>query len=207
MPLLNFLKVIVLPVFRTIKPFRVYGEKKVGDGACVYICNHYQVWDIVYPAVTTSEGIHYVAKNQVFKMPVIGTLARWIKAICVNRDGKDVRGLLDCIKCLKNNEKICIFPEGTRNRTDSNFLPFQQGAAAMAIKCKAPIIPIVIYKKPKVFRMTHILIGKAFELTEFYDRKLSEEEVKEAENKLFETMSELRKNHTEFLQNRKKGKK
>lgn len=57
MPLLNFLRAIVIPVFWLCLPFRFYGNRKVKDGACVYVCNHYRIWDVIYPAATTSEGI------------------------------------------------------------------------------------------------------------------------------------------------------
>lgn len=204
MKLLNFLKAIVVPVFWILRPFKYYGNKKVKDGACLYICNHYGVWDIIYPAMTTSEGMHFVAKKQVFEMPVIGAIAKKVKAISVNRDHKDVRGLLDCFKCLKNGEKICIFPEGTRNKTGAELLPFQPGAAMMAIRYKVPIVPVMIYKKPKLFRMTHVLVGDSFELNEYYDKKLSEEEIQTADNKLYEIMLELRRKHTEFLMSLKK---
>ena len=204
MKLLNFLKALIVPIFRLFRPFRYYGNKKVKDGACLYICNHYGIWDVVYPAMTTSEGMHFVAKKQVFEMPIIGAIAKKVKAISVNRDHKDVRGLLDCFKCLKNGEKICIFPEGTRNKTDAELLPFQPGAAMMAIRCKVPIVPIMIYERPKLFKTTHILVGDPFELNEYYDKKLSEEEIQTADNKLYEIMLELRRKHTEFLMGLKK---
>lgn len=204
MKLLNFLKAIIVPVYWLFRPFRYYGNKKIKDGACLYICNHYGIWDVIYPAMTTSEGMHFVAKKQVFEMPIIGAIAKKVKAISVNRDHKDVRGLLDCFKCLKNGEKICIFPEGTRNKTEAELLPFQPGATMMAIRCKVPIVPIMIYKRPKLFRMTHILVGDPFELNEYYDKKLSEEEIQTADNKLYNIMLEMRKKHTEFLMNLKK---
>ena len=104
--LLNFLRVLVLPVHYLIRPYRYYGNRRVKDGACIYVCNHYGIMDPAYSAATTWEGIHYVGKKELFEAPVIGWLARRVKAISVNRDGNDVRGLLDCFKCLKNNEKI-----------------------------------------------------------------------------------------------------
>jgi 1-acyl-sn-glycerol-3-phosphate acyltransferase len=145
-----------------------------------------------------------VAKKEVFEMPVLGWLARKIKAIAVSRDGSDVRGLLDCFKCLKNGEKICIFPEGTRNKTKEAMLPFKHGAAVMAIKCKAPIVPIVIYKKPRFFCMAHVLIGEPIELTEYYGKKLSEEELGLIDEQLRQRMLDMKQEHAAFLANKKK---
>lgn len=202
---LNLLRIFILPILRVIKPFRFYGNKKIADGACVYVGNHYDMLDPMYAAATTWEGIHFVAKKEIFDAPIIGGILRSVKGISASRDGKDVRVLLDSFKCLKNGEKICIFPEGTRNKTQKEFAPFRHGASAIAIKARVPIVPIVIYKKPRFFRMTHILIGEPFEFTEYYDRKLGESDYAEADAKLRDIMSDLRKKHTEFLSSKKKA--
>ena len=203
---INFLRVLVLPIYHVIRPFRFYGNKKVKDGPCVYISNHFGLMDPVYVAATTWEGIHFVGKKEIFETPVLATIAKKAKTISVSRDGNDARGLLDCFKCLKNGEKICIYPEGTRNKTGAEMLPFHHGAAMMAIRCKVPVIPVVIYSKPRYFRVTDILIGDPLELTEYYDRKLSEEEIAQADELLRQHMLEMRRKHTEYLENKKKKK-
>ncbi len=207
MKFMNFLRIFIIPIVRIIKPFRFYGNHKVKDGACVYILNHYALLDPMYPVTTTWEGIHFLAKKENFETPVVGWVARKTKTILVNRDGNDVRALLDCFKCLKNNEKIAIYPEGTRNKTEEPLLPFKHGAAAIAVRAKVPVIPIMSYKKPRFFKMTHILIGDPFELSEYYDRKLTEEELIEADEKLRQVMLDLRNKHTQYLEDKKRGKK
>lgn len=205
---LNFWKRLVTPVYFLLKPFRYYGNRKIKDGACVYVGNHYTLFDVLYVANTTSEGMHFLAKKEVLDTFAIGALARSVKAIPANRDGNDVRALLDCFKCLKNGEKVVVFPEGTRNKTDAEMLPFKHGASVMAIRAKVPIVPIVLYKKPRFFRVAHILVGEPFEFTEYYDRKLTEEDYKEADDKLRELMLQMRREHAEYLANKKKkGKK
>lgn len=202
---LNLFRVIVLPIYFLLRPCRFYGKRKVKDGACIYISNHFGIMDPAYTAVTTWEGIHYIGKKEIFTMPLFGWIARKAKAISVNRDGNDVRGLLDCFKCLKNGEKICIFPEGTRNKTASEIAPFHHGAAVMAIKCKVPIVPIVMYTKPRMFRCTHILIDEPFELSEYYDKKMKDEELSQVDEKLRQHMIEMKRKHKEFLENKKKA--
>ena len=162
--------------------------------------------DPVYAAALTWEGIHFVAKRELFDSKFMGFFVRNARVISVNRDGNDARGLLDCFKCLKNGEKLCIFPEGTRNKTDEEMLPFHSGAAVMAIKCKAPIVPIVIYNKPKFFRCTHVLIGDPIELSEYYGKKLSEEELSQVDEFLRNRMIEMKREHTKYLENKKNKK-
>ena len=118
-----------------------------------------------------------------------------------------VKAVDNAANLMKSNEaSIGIYPEGTRNKTDQELLPFHHGAAMMSIKCKTPIIPIVIYSKPKFFRCTDILIGEPFELTEYYNKKLSDEEMAQADEYLRQHMLEMRRKHTEYLANKKKAK-
>ena len=201
--LLNVVRVLFFPAFCLVKPFRFFGSKKLPDGACIFICNHYAMLDPAYPAALTWEQIHFVAKKELFKNSILRCILRAVKAIGVNRDGNDARSLLDCFKCLKNGEKLCIFPEGTRNKGDADMLPFHSGAAVMAIKCKTPIIPMVIYKKPKFFRCAHILIGEPIELSSYYDRKLTDEEIKEVDEFLRQKMLQMKAEHTAYLEDRK----
>ena len=205
-PWLNFCRIIFVPFFYLFKPFKYFGEKKPPEGACVFVSNHYTLFDIVYVGATTWEGVHFVSKRSVTEKPILSALTRAVKVIPVNRDGNDVRGLLDCFKCLKNGEKIVIYPEGTRNKTDQEMLPFKHGASIMAIKTKTPIVPMMIYKKPKLFQKAHILVGKPFEFTEYYDKKMTDEDYLEADNKLREIMLNLRAEHTQYLEEKKKKK-
>ena len=203
---MNFLRICIAPLVRLFYPFRFYGNRKVKDGAGLYVMNHYRMVDPIYPISTTWEGIHFIGKKEVFSMPVYGFFCRKVKLIGVNRDGADIRGFMDALKCLKNGEKVAIFPEGTRNKTNEPFLPFKSGAAMIAIRAKAPVIPIVIYHKARLFRTSHILIGDPFELTEYYDQKLTDELLKEADEKILQKLSAMREEHTKFLEEKKKRK-
>lgn len=193
MRLMNVLRVILYPIHWLVYPFRLHGHKKVGPGACIYVSNHYCIFDVFYPAHTTWEGIHFMAKEPILHAPVLGYVARRLGVIGALRDGSDVRTIMDSMKVLKNGEKLSLFPEGTRNkRSDEEFLPFHGGAAMLAIKTKTPVVPIVICNRPKVFHMTHVVIGEPMELTEYYGRKLTSEEYAQADEKLAATLYALR---------------
>lgn len=193
MHLMNVLRVIFYPIHWLIFPFKLHGKKKAGPGACIYVSNHYCIFDVFYPAHTTWEGIHFMAKDPILHAPILGYVARRLGVIGAMRDGSDVRTIMDSMKVLKNGEKLSLFPEGTRNKTsDEEFLPFHGGAAMLAIKTRTPIIPIVICNRPKVFRMTHVVIGEPFEFTEYYGKKLSSEEYAQADEKLAGLLYDLR---------------
>ena len=60
------------------------------------------------------------------------------------------------------------------------------------------------YKKSKPFRFAHLIIGDPFELTEFYDRKLTAEDYEKADQILFDRLIAMRKEHEAFLASKKK---
>ncbi len=205
--MLMFLRIVLLPVIWMIFPFRIYGKRRVKDGAFIYIGNHYRIWDIAFPPCTTTEGIHYLAKSELRDVPVVGGVCRAVKTIFLERNGDDVRGVMDAIRCLKNGEKIAIYPEGRRNKSeDGELLPFQSGAAMLAIKTRTPVVPILIYKKTRMFRLNHVIIGEPFELDEYYGRKMNQELWSEADEKLRGRLIAMRDEHARMLEE-KKGKK
>jgi len=99
--------------------------------------------------------------------------------------------MMQAMKYLKNDGVVCIFPEGTRNKTDDLFLPFKSGAAALSIKTKTPILPVVQITKIKAFKKSHIYFGEPFEFTEFYDKKLTQEDIERAAQMLRDKFEEL----------------
>ena len=63
---MNFLRFLFYPIHFLVYPYRLHGHKKVKNGACIYLGNHYCIWDVFYPARTTGEGIHYLMKESIF---------------------------------------------------------------------------------------------------------------------------------------------
>lgn len=202
----NLLRAIVVPFLRLIYPFRYYGNTKIPDGGVLFVGNHYTVFDIVYPGMLTKEGVHFFTKSSLFSHKFLGWFCRKCRVIPVNRDGKDVKGLLQGIHCLKSGDKVSLYPEGTRNKTQEEMLPFHSGSSMMAIKARAKIIPIAIYKKQRPFVRTHILVGEPFELVSFYEKRLTEDTLKEADEVIKNKILSLRAEHKKLLEE-KKGKK
>lgn len=191
--LMNVLRVLFYPIHALLFPFRIHGTKKIGKGAYIYVGNHYFLFDVFFPAHTTWEGIHFIAKDSVLKAPVLGYFARKAGVISVMRDGSDVKSIMESMKVLKRGEKISLYPEGTRNRiSDEEFLPFRAGAAMLAVRTQTPIVPVVICNRTKIFRMTHVVIGEPFELSEYYGKKPSPEDYAVMDEEIKQRMYALR---------------
>ena len=97
-----------------------------------------------------------------------------------------------CLKYLKNGEVINIFPEGTRNHSYEQFLPFKGGAAALAIKTKAPIVPVIQIERMRVFHRVDVVYGDPIYLTQFYGKRLTADEIDKIDEWLRAVMMNMR---------------
>ncbi|MGD0590889.1 MAG: lysophospholipid acyltransferase family protein [Bacteroidota bacterium] len=110
----------------------------------VVVCNHQSMADI--PLISNLPWeMKWMAKEELFKIPIVGWMMRWSGDISVDR--KNPRsGALALIKAQRVLEQKCsvmIFPEGTRT-LDGRVRQFTEGAFLLAIRAKVPILPLVI---------------------------------------------------------------
>lgn len=89
--------------------------------------------------------MRWVAKEELFRIPIIGRMMKYGGDIPLRRGEKDsVREMLDeCRRTLDLGMSVMIFPEGTRS-PDGRLLPFKRGAFDLAIAAGAPVLPIAI---------------------------------------------------------------
>ena len=200
----GFLKKFMVAVTQILFPFKLVEKEKVKDGACGLVGNHYRIWDIVHMACTTREKVHFITKKELYKNKFLAHLCDIVEAIPVSRDGQDAKAVMTALRYLKNGDKISMFPEGTRNRTDEDLLPLKGGAAMFAIKAKAPVYPVMCPHKTRLFRRTKILVGDPIDLSAFYDRRLTAEDYEAAEEIIREKMLETKRTAIEMFTKKKK---
>ena len=180
-------------VIRLFLPYERHDECVYEDRPYVFLCNHYRMIDVMYPAVAVKKPIHFMAKKELWDNKFLNWFCNKSRCIPVSRDGAsgDVKAVMTAMKYIKNGENILIYPEGTRNKGNEPMLPFKGGFAAVAIKTKTPIVPIVQSRKPSLFRKVHVIYGKPIEFTEYYGKKLTEENIAECEEKIRNIMIEM----------------
>lgn len=146
------------------------GEENVPkDKAVLYIGNHRSFFDILTTYVRVPRPTGYVAKTEMLRYPL---LRDWMKNLhCLFLDRHDLKKgmktILEAIDKVKNGISICIFPEGTRNRTPDTFLPFKDGSFKIAAKSGCPIIPMTINNSAAVFEDHFPKIKKAHVIVEY----------------------------------------
>ena len=101
--------------------------------------------------ILAKRTIRFLAKKELHKS-VFGILFRSAGTIPVDRSKKDEKAKEEAINALNNKELICIFPEGTINKTKDLIIPFKYGAVSFASKTDTKIVPFIIKGKYKIFR-------------------------------------------------------
>lgn len=188
-------------------PTYIYGRKNRPKGKVIISCNHRSNWDIVSYILHTSEKVKILAKKELFKNKLFGAILKSFGAIPIDREHNDIGAIKDCMKALKEDKKLFVFPEGTRLKDESLVMgEVKSGMTLIAIKTKTPILPMWVVQKPRLFRKSQYIIGKPFELSEFYGKKLDDETLNEANNIVREKMLELYHNQAEILGKKKKKK-
>lgn len=166
------------------------------DEAVLFVPNHRSVFDIIltYPQFGVQTG--FVSKMEMRKVPIFSSWMAFMN--CQFLDRKDLRkGLKVILKCadlVKNGTSICIFPEGTRNKTDEPLLPFHDGSLKIAEKSNCPIVPVALTNTENIFEAHFPKIYRKTVVIEFckpiITKDLSKEEKKEISTKLQEVIAE-----------------
>ncbi|MBR4110551.1 MAG: 1-acyl-sn-glycerol-3-phosphate acyltransferase [Clostridia bacterium] len=177
--------VVLNIVFRTVYRMKVIGAKNIPkEGAYIFCGNHKSYMDPPAIAVTNRRKMSFLAKEELKKNPLFAFLGWAFECIWVKRDSKDIGPLKQSIAILKTGDCLGIFPEGTRNGMEKNNGELKNGAAYLALKMKAPIIPVGIIGAAKPFTKNAVIYGNPIDISKYADQKVD----KELEDKLNEEL-------------------
>ena len=132
----------------------VKGEENVPkDTAVLYVGNHRSYYDIILTYVRVPRPTGYVAKLEMLRYPLLNVWMHFLHCLFLDRNDlkKGLKTILKGVEKVKSGISICIFPEGTRNGTDQDFLPFHEGSFKIAEKAGAPIVPITMSGTNAIF--------------------------------------------------------
>jgi 1-acyl-sn-glycerol-3-phosphate acyltransferase len=121
---------------------RVRGQAHVPRrGAVLLVANHLSVLDPPVVGVAAPRPLDFMAKEELFRVPVLGALIRRLNAHPVRRDGSDSRALKAALALLAEGRALLVFPEGTRGE-EGRLNPARPGAGMLALLSGAPVVPV-----------------------------------------------------------------
>jgi len=121
-----------------------HAERVPGTGPVILASNHASFLDPFLVGASVSREINYLARDDLFRFPVIGWLLRQWQSVPVNREGGGAKGLKAILDRLLAGGAIILFPEGTRTR-DGKLQPARSGIGLTVIKSPAPVVPVRVF--------------------------------------------------------------
>lgn len=111
----------------------------------VLVTNHQSHFDVLMLFAHVPAHLRFVAKAELFKIPVFGPSIRRLGNLKVERGGseRDRKTLSEAAQSVARDVNIVFFPEGTRSQ-DGELKEFKKGAASLAIEAQVPILPLAI---------------------------------------------------------------
>ncbi|MGC2256567.1 MAG: lysophospholipid acyltransferase family protein, partial [Candidatus Acidiferrales bacterium] len=124
---------------------RTEGTENIPAGVCVFAANHVSNLDPPAALLGVPRRISFLAKKEVFNVPVVRTALRLGKIVPVDREHTEaaIASIDQAVAILREGISFFVFPEGTRSR-DGSLKAFKKGTFVMAIRAGVPVVPVSI---------------------------------------------------------------
>jgi 1-acyl-sn-glycerol-3-phosphate acyltransferase len=156
--LYDFTSAVIRLLMRLLWRTRAYDTQHVPrDGPLIVACNHVSYLDPPGMGCFCPRRISYMAKKELFAIPLLGPLIRALGAYPVDRTGSARTAIKRSLEVLRAGGAVGIFPEGTRNPTGT--VQPQTGVALLASLAGAPVVPAVIIGSDRAKRFAQIKVA------------------------------------------------
>jgi 1-acyl-sn-glycerol-3-phosphate acyltransferase len=172
-------------------------EPKLSDGTYLVCANHISMLDPLFIcAAMRQQQPRFMAKAELFKIPVFSSLLLKLGAFPVERNGADAGVLKKSIRMLGEGYSVGLFPQGTRRKgVDPKTTPVRGGAGLIASRSKAPVLPVYIKTKKNkltLFGPVKVIVGEPISYEEYTDGG-QRDSATEISNYIFSKICELDK--------------
>ena len=152
--------------YKTFEPFvswlyriDAHGVENIPDGGAILASNHTSFSDVLVISAASKRQVRYMAKKELFRKKLFAWLIAALGAFPIDREGADITAIKTALGSVRAGQKLIIFPQGTRGAAEGET---KKGAAMLAVKSHAPILPMYI-SEGKGFRCkATVVIGKPF---------------------------------------------
>ncbi|WP_462412049.1 lysophospholipid acyltransferase family protein [Neobacillus sp. Marseille-QA0830] len=188
----TFARSVVKSIFKPLYRIEVIGEENIPKEQGVLLCsNHIHNLDPIVVGISTQRAIYYMAKEEIFRVPVLGNIVRKCNAFPVKRGMSDREALRKGMNVLKEGHVLGLFPEGTRSKT-GDLGKGLAGAGFFALRTNCAVVPCAIIGPYRALRKLKMVYGKPIAMDEMRASKASPEQVTEL------IMSEIHKLINEY---------
>ena len=181
---------ILAPIIRFFSGIRVHGKNNIPkEGGYLLCANHISVRDVLLMGATCPRQIKFVAKKELFSVPVLRSVIKALGAVKLDRSGNDVAAIRKSIELIENGDAVSIFPQGHRYpAVDPSATPIKSGAGMVAYRSGCDVIPVFIKTKGNkygIFKRTEIFYGSPIKNAELGFTTGGKDEYEAATEKIF----------------------
>ncbi len=143
---------VVSPMLHAYFKGRIYGAENVPQtGAVIVVSNHASYFDPPIVSSCVRRPVAYMAKEELFKVPVLAQAIKLYGAYPVSRGTADRNAIRAALEFLDNGWALGVFLEGTRT-TDGRITDPKKGAALLAAKSQAPFLPVSLWGSEQILQ-------------------------------------------------------
>ncbi|MCW9679365.1 1-acyl-sn-glycerol-3-phosphate acyltransferase [Dolichospermum planctonicum UHCC 0167] len=143
---------LVSPLLHTYFRGKIYGAENVPQsGAVIIVSNHASYFDPPIVSSCVRRPVAYMAKEELFKVPVLAQAIKLYGAYPVSRGTADRNAIRAALEYLENGWAVGVFLEGTRT-PDGRISDPKRGAALLAAKAKAPFLPVCLWGSEQILQ-------------------------------------------------------
>ncbi len=157
--------------YRFIFRVKAIGTENIPEnGGMIFCGNHRSNHDAPLVFISQNRQLSFMAKDSLFSFKPFGWLLKKLGAFPVKRGAGDIGAVKKAIEIVEANNALVMFPEGTRNRTEEPVLEFKNGAALIAKKGNALLVPFAISGNYRWFSKMTVQFGKPVDLKEYGEK-------------------------------------
>ena len=176
MSLYLFAKYTVRAIGTVLWRLSVHGRENVpAAGPVIVACNHVSNLDPPLLGSVCPRQIHYMAKKELFEMPILGPVITAVGAYPVDREGSAAAAIKRSVEVLRAGGCIGIFPEGGRN-VHGDKSP-RSGVALLASLAKSPVVPAAIVGSGNAGKLAKIKVAFGTPMSLSPDRKATRDDL------------------------------
>lgn len=165
-----FIYYVVGLVADILHPVSVEGLERLPKSGALLCPNHASNWDPILVALKLPKNyrLHIMAKEELFKNPLLGWLLRKVGAFPVSRGNNDINTVRTAMQAIKDGDNLLIFPEGTVVRNGVGYIDglpahAKAGVAMIGVRTGAALVPVFVDGEKKLFHRTRIIFGEPYE--------------------------------------------
>jgi 1-acyl-sn-glycerol-3-phosphate acyltransferase len=147
------------------------------EGRVILCPNHTSTIDPIVLMINSKRTIHFLAKEELFKGKFFTWFFTKLFVISVKRNENDATAIKKCLRVLREDRVLGIFPEGTTVKHGQELIEPKAGALMLALQTKSPIIPVAIYGKYKFRGKITVRLGQPIYYDAYYSKKYKTDEL------------------------------